>query len=77
MWRLACYPLAALAKGSTSKRQNRPEAANVRTTCACSCAPRYWEWPHGVCWAELSEDLEVIDVPGDHFSLLRQDVQVS
>lgn len=29
--------------------------------------------PHGVCWWDLCDDLEVIDVPGDHFSLLRQD----
>ena len=28
--------------------------------------------PHGACWYDLCEDLEVIDVPGDHFSLLRQ-----
>ncbi len=30
-------------------------------------ASRYSEWPHGICWAELADDLEVIDVPGDHF----------
>ena len=40
------------------------------------CSFSYWESPHGVCWAELCDDLEVIDVPGDHFSLLRQDAQV-
>lgn len=29
-------------------------------------------FPHGVCWFEHCCELEVIDVPGDHFSLLRQ-----
>ena len=29
--------------------------------------------PHGLCWAPLCKDLQVVDVPGDHFSLLRQD----
>lgn len=29
--------------------------------------------PHGACWYDLCDDLRVIDVPGDHFSLLRQD----
>lgn len=28
--------------------------------------------PHGACWYDLCDDMEVIDVPGDHFSLLRQ-----
>lgn len=31
--------------------------------------------PHGLCWAPLCRDLQVVDVPGDHFSLLRQDEQ--
>lgn len=30
--------------------------------------------PHGVCWSQLCDDLEVVDVPGDHFALLRQSV---
>lgn len=30
--------------------------------------------PHGACWYNRCEDLRVIDVPGDHFSLLRQDL---
>jgi len=29
--------------------------------------------PHGPAWYPMCDDLEVIDVPGDHFSLLRQD----
>lgn len=29
--------------------------------------------PHGACWYARCEDLRVVDVPGDHFSLLRQD----
>jgi hypothetical protein len=33
---------------------------------------RYWRYSHGTCWAELCEELTVVDVPGDHFSLLRQ-----
>lgn len=33
---------------------------------------RYWRYSHGTCWSELADDLTVIDVPGDHFSLLRQ-----
>jgi len=31
--------------------------------------------PHGACWYTRCDDLRVIDVPGDHFSLLRQDVE--
>ena len=30
---------------------------------------------HGLCWAPYCNELQVVDVPGDHFSLLRQDVQ--
>ena len=33
---------------------------------------RYWRYSHGCCWGELCEDLLVVDVPGDHFSVLRQ-----
>ena len=33
---------------------------------------RFGAFPHGVCWWDLCNDLEVVDVPGDHFSLLRQ-----
>lgn len=32
-------------------------------------------FPHGACWYERCNDLRVIDVPGDHFSLLRQDLE--
>jgi hypothetical protein len=28
--------------------------------------------PHGACWYDLCDDLEVIEIPGDHFSILRQ-----
>lgn len=28
--------------------------------------------PHGVAWSEVADTVEVIDVPGDHFTLLRQ-----
>ena len=38
----------------------------------CAVAVRAAVVPHGACWYDLCEDLEVIDVPGDHFSLLRQ-----
>ena len=31
--------------------------------------------PHGLCWASYCSHLQVVDVPGDHFSLLRQDEQ--
>lgn len=34
---------------------------------------RYWRYSHGTTWAELCDDLTVVDVAGDHFSLLRQD----
>lgn len=33
------------------------------------------QYPHGACWYERCHDLRVIDVPGDHFSLLRQDLE--
>eukprot|EP00963_Diacronema_lutheri_P009974 scaffold941_cov454-Pavlova_lutheri.AAC.4 len=29
-------------------------------------------YPHGVAWSEIADTVEVIDVPGDHFTLLRQ-----
>jgi thioesterase domain-containing protein len=29
--------------------------------------------PHGACWYDVCKDLEVVDIPGDHFSILRQD----
>jgi hypothetical protein len=28
--------------------------------------------PHGACWYDMCQDCEVIDIPGDHFSILRQ-----
>lgn len=28
--------------------------------------------PHGACYYDLCDDLEVVDIPGDHFSILRQ-----
>lgn len=31
--------------------------------------------PHGACWYTRCDDLRVVDVPGDHFSLLRQDIE--
>jgi thioesterase domain-containing protein len=31
--------------------------------------------PHGACWYGVCADLRVVDVPGDHFSLLRQDLE--
>lgn len=34
---------------------------------------RYWRYSHGTTWAQLADDLLVVDVPGDHFSLLRQE----
>ncbi|GFH18518.1 uncharacterized protein HaLaN_15339, partial [Haematococcus lacustris] len=36
---------------------------------------RFGAMPHGVCWHEMCRELEVIDVAGDHFSLLRQSKQ--
>lgn len=30
------------------------------------------EFPHGVGWMDFVSDLKIIDVPGDHFSMLRQ-----
>lgn len=46
--------------------------ANVAGACDYVNDSRYWRYSHGTCWSELAEDLTVIDVPGDHFSLLRQ-----
>jgi thioesterase domain-containing protein len=31
--------------------------------------------PHGACWYNRCDDLRIVDVPGDHFSLLRQDIE--
>jgi thioesterase domain-containing protein/3-oxoacyl-(acyl-carrier-protein) synthase/acyl carrier protein len=30
------------------------------------------EFPHGVGWMDFVDDLKIIDVPGDHFTMLRQ-----
>lgn len=46
--------------------------AATRGACDYVNDSRAWAWPHGVCWHSLCTDLEVIDVPGDHFSILRQ-----
>ena len=29
-------------------------------------------FPHGSCWSEVIDNIEIVDVPGDHFSLLRR-----
>lgn len=47
--------------------------ANNSGACEYVNDSRYWRYSHGTCWSELAEDLLVVDVPGDHFSLLRQD----
>jgi hypothetical protein len=47
--------------------------ANRRGACDYVNDSRYWRYSHGTCWSELTDDLLVVDVPGDHFSLLRQD----
>lgn len=47
--------------------------ANRAGACDYVNDSRYWRYSHGTCWSELTEDLLVVDVPGDHFSLLRQD----
>lgn len=46
--------------------------ANQRGACDYVNDSRYWRYSHGTCWSELAADLTVVDVPGDHFSLLRQ-----
>ena len=56
----------------------RPHATHALPPAFClTAAPpapgRYWRYAHGACWADLCDDLEVVDVPGDHFSLLRQE----
>ncbi|KIY94328.1 type I polyketide synthase [Monoraphidium neglectum] len=47
--------------------------ANSAGACNYFNDSRYWRYSHGTTWAELCDDLTVVDVPGDHFSLLRQD----
>jgi hypothetical protein len=47
--------------------------ANAPGACDYVNDSRYWRYSHGTCWSELADDLLVVDVPGDHFSLLRQD----
>lgn len=47
--------------------------ATSRGACDYVNDGKSWAFPHGVCWFEHCSDIEVIDVPGDHFSLLRQD----
>ena len=50
----------------------RAVAARVPTGGGMRLLPLAAAVPHGACWYDLCDDLEVIDVPGDHFSLLRQ-----
>lgn len=47
--------------------------ANVPGACDYVNDSRFWRFSHGTCWSELADDVLVVDVPGDHFSLLRQD----
>ena len=55
-------------------------AAPLLPACAAwpsSCPPsRFCPRPadaaHGACWYDLCEDCQVVDIPGDHFSILRQ-----
>jgi thioesterase domain-containing protein len=46
--------------------------AQVAGACDYVDDGRRGAWAHGVCWSQLCDDVEVVDVPGDHFSLLRQ-----
>jgi hypothetical protein len=46
--------------------------ANSPGACDYVNDSRYWRYSHGTCWSEVADDLLVVDVPGDHFSLLRQ-----
>jgi hypothetical protein len=46
--------------------------ANTPGACDYVNDSRYWRYSHGTCWSEVADDLLVVDVPGDHFSLLRQ-----
>lgn len=47
--------------------------AKDRGMCTYMDDGRLGAHPHGLCWYDLCEDIEVIDLPGDHFSVLRQD----
>ncbi|KAL0047289.1 hypothetical protein WJX82_000056 [Trebouxia sp. C0006] len=47
--------------------------ARQRGACTYFDDSRKGPLAHGLCWAPYCNDLQVVDVPGDHFSLLRQD----
>ena len=53
--------------------QDIAKRESLSDACLPTASPRYWRYSHGTTWAELAEDLLVVDVPGDHFSLLRQE----
>jgi hypothetical protein len=64
---LLCFCLSACVLQVVYFRANKAGACDYVND------SRYWRYSHGTCWSELAEDLLVVDVPGDHFSLLRQD----
>jgi hypothetical protein len=62
-----------MSRKSTLKRGLRKLSDVVACKHCLLIFRRYWRYSHGTTWAELCDDLTVVDVPGDHFSLLRQD----
>lgn len=46
--------------------------AAIQGACTYMDDRRNARMPHGTCWYDLCDDLEVLDIPGDHFSILRQ-----
>ena len=79
--RSACTALSTeRVSGMWSDRRCRMQSGKVvyfraRQRGACTYFDDKREGPlaHGLCWAPYCSDLQVVDVPGDHFSLLRQD----
>ncbi|CAG9464996.1 unnamed protein product [Pedinophyceae sp. YPF-701] len=45
---------------------------HVRGACDYMNDSRFGDTAHGLCWQDLATSVEVVDVPGDHFALLRQ-----
>jgi thioesterase domain-containing protein len=69
------YLASGLTKGWCCVQSGKVVYFRARQRGACTYFDDSREGPlaHGLCWAPYCNDLQVVDVPGDHFSLLRQD----
>jgi hypothetical protein len=69
-----CGSVGGAGRGVERRHARLLPACSTRPGCPPSppAPPTPAAVPHGACWYDLCDDCEVIDVPGDHFSILRQ-----